>query len=248
MDIKLLVDCREKKVINELNKRDISHSVSQLPLADFIIREKDETIILFERKTLADLESSIIDGRYIEQGQRLSECPVHNHHIIYIVEGNLEEYRPKTRKIKRETLRNAMINCMVFKGFSIIQTNSVEETVNWLKGYLEKIQKEHKVGNKIYNFNEISTPKPTLTYIGKRKNSKITKETIDNILLQQIPYISEKSANAILEHFKDGTFYDIILDIRENDAKHLMEVKVNGRRISKRIIKEMTKLFSQSLE
>jgi ERCC4-type nuclease len=257
MTIELIVDCREKKVIDELHKHDIPHSISQLPLADFVIREKEETIVLFERKTLADLESSILDGRYKEQGQRLLECPVHNHQIIYIVEGDLERYRPKTRKMKRETLRNAMISCMVFKGFSLVQTNSVRDTVNWLKGYLNKIQKERKKGNQVYGYrggetNETTTTTSTSmtpsTHVGKRKNSKITKETIDKILLQQIPYLSEKSANAILEHFKNGTFYDIIHDVRENDAKRVMEVKVNGRRISKRIIKEMTKLFSHSLE
>ena len=41
--------------------------------------------LIFERKSLADLISSIKDGRYIEQSFRLSECSLDNHNIYYII-------------------------------------------------------------------------------------------------------------------------------------------------------------------
>ena len=261
MNISLTIDCREKKIISELKKQDVSFAISQLPLADFIIKsENDNVIAMFERKTLADLESSILDGRYKEQGQRLNECEVLNHNIIYIIEGDLDKYKPKTRRMKRETLRNAMISCMMFKGFSLVQTKSVQDTGVWITGFLNKMSREMKKGQQLHqehnkeqhqehHQNNITLSiKEKTPHVGKQKNANITREHIDEILLQQVPYVSEKSALAILEHFKGETFYDIIKDVRENDAERLKTVKVNGRRISKRIINEMIKLFSHSLE
>ncbi|CAE7785586.1 Mus81, partial [Symbiodinium microadriaticum] len=40
---------------------------------------------IVERKTVLDLASSIVDGRYEEQKQRLSSCGVQ--HVVYLVEG-----------------------------------------------------------------------------------------------------------------------------------------------------------------
>jgi len=114
----------------------------------------------------------------------------------------------------------------------------------------QQLHQEHnKEHHQEHHQNNITLSiKEKTPHVGKQKNANITREHIDEILLQQVPYVSEKSALAILEHFKGETFYDIIKDVRENDAERLKTVKVNGRRISKRIINEMIKLFSHSLE
>ena len=55
-----------------------------LLLGDVIItNDKDEEVLIIERKTLRDLAASIKDGRYLEQSFRLNNCNCHNHHIIY---------------------------------------------------------------------------------------------------------------------------------------------------------------------
>ena len=51
--------------------------------------------MIIERKTLNDLASSIKDGRYKEQGYRLSNCSLHNHNIFYLIEDNLSSYNSK---------------------------------------------------------------------------------------------------------------------------------------------------------
>ena len=48
-------------------------------------------IILIERKSLNDLESSIKDGRYSEQSIRLNSSEIHNHNIYYLIEGNIQQ-------------------------------------------------------------------------------------------------------------------------------------------------------------
>ena len=96
------IDYREKDLIQKittiLSERALGHITLQsenLPLGDIIICEDNgsEKIIL-ERKTLQDLAASIRDGRYKEQSFRLNECNLHNHNIMYLIEGNLQNYKP----------------------------------------------------------------------------------------------------------------------------------------------------------
>ena len=71
-----------------------------LPIGDVIIKsiikseleentaiETEELII--ERKSISDLLSSIKDGRYEEQSYRLNGSNIHNHNIIYLIEGGI---------------------------------------------------------------------------------------------------------------------------------------------------------------
>ena len=65
-----------------------SIEIQQLHLGDIIIcDEEDNELLMIERKTPADLAASIKDGRYNEQSFRLSNYKLHNHHIIYLMEG-----------------------------------------------------------------------------------------------------------------------------------------------------------------
>ena len=72
----------------------------RLPLGDIILHDprqgQQKDIVIFERKTLADLAASIRDGRYKEQSFRLIETAAasgfHKHNIVYIIEGDLARY------------------------------------------------------------------------------------------------------------------------------------------------------------
>ena len=92
--MKLYADSREPKGILELlNSRVSNIETGNLDIGDFIIKDdNDEIKMIFERKTIADLMSSIKDGRYKEQSYRLSQFPLNNHHIFYVIEGNLLDF------------------------------------------------------------------------------------------------------------------------------------------------------------
>eukprot|EP01041_Mallomonas_annulata_P006933 gene6933-14072_t len=86
-DVILLVDNREKDsalIQASMIEAGYQCEVSTLSLGDFlwVIRLHD---CIVERKTSADLASSIMDGRYSEQKQRLCACGINTK--IYIVEG-----------------------------------------------------------------------------------------------------------------------------------------------------------------
>ena len=108
--MKLKIDYREKKIIDLLNKNDemktkkYDFSVENLTLGDIVIcDDNDKEILLIERKSISDLASSIIDGRYNEQSYRLNNNALHNHNIMYLIEGNLQMHRPYSN-INKKTI------------------------------------------------------------------------------------------------------------------------------------------------
>ena len=82
------IDYREKKLIElikkneEFSKKEYTLLVENLDLGDIIFCDSDgKELILIERKSIEDLSSSIIDGRYAEQSFRLNNSNIHNHNI-----------------------------------------------------------------------------------------------------------------------------------------------------------------------
>ena len=91
------IDNREKELIklfeNSILPPEVSYSIETLNLGDIIIENEGNELVLFERKTLNDLASSIKDKRYIEQSMRLQHYkPFHNHNIIYLIEGCFKSF------------------------------------------------------------------------------------------------------------------------------------------------------------
>jgi ERCC4-type nuclease len=109
-----------------------------------LLDKNDREILLFERKSLADLLASIKDGRYEEQSYRLIHssglCP---HHIVYVIEGMISQLRgPKEKKI----VYSAMTSLGVFKGYSVLRTSSVQETAELLLALADKVGRDMAKG------------------------------------------------------------------------------------------------------
>tara|TARA_Y100001980_G_C14545194_1_gene324649 strand:+ start:1544 stop:2245 length:702 start_codon:yes stop_codon:yes gene_type:complete len=205
--MELICDCRESHINNILKKKQIPFKSESLPIGDFQI-VYDETIkTIIERKTLNDLVCSIIDGRYKEQSLRLSSIDnLHPHNIFYIIEGDLETYKPKTR-INCDSIRSAMFALAYYKGFIVVNTKSKEETADYIKYIFDKISKHPKDSP----YSENNCKEDYVNVVKKVKRDNINKENINILMLSQIPGISPKIANSILNKitFKDlvnGTF------------------------------------------
>jgi len=123
------VDYREKDLIallqlmtgDENNGEPIKIKIDNLKIGDvaFIKTDKDgnevdNELLLFERKSLNDLAASIKDGRYSEQSFRLDGYQhVHNHNIVYIIEGDISRYREnKFARINKITLISSMFSIL----------------------------------------------------------------------------------------------------------------------------------------
>ena len=123
MNIKLTVDYRENKIIEKLKNTEIDFEmcIENLPIGDFIISKNDIIKLIIERKTFSDLASSIIDGRFREQKNRLIES---DSNILYILEG-------QKNKTKMDGPCNGAIQNLLFKHkINVLHTRDLQDTID----------------------------------------------------------------------------------------------------------------------
>ena len=263
------IDCREKELINLINLiktdkyNDINIVIENLELGDIIITDNDETeIIIIERKTVNDLAASIKDGRYREQSFRLTHYDnVHNHNIIYLIEGNIQKYKPtgfSKNKIDNLTIYSSIISIIYQKGFSVYKTDNLEETATWLLQITNKLMKKDILSyyNNNHNNNNHSNNSNNLEIeycnnISKTKKLNITPDNIDIILLQQIPGISFITANAIIDKYK--SIKNLINNLTDENKNEFYNITVKNkktdksRKISKKVIDNLFIYLNKSV-
>ena len=212
------VDSRED-ALNDLLRMNLVGAMhhlrsESLPVGDVILSSADgETdYIVFERKSLQDLAASIRDGRYKEQSHRLQALPnVHNHNVVYIVEGDFSRYNERFSKIGKKALHSAMCSLNYYKGFSVVRTMSIMETHELIHYYADKLAASpapygyyHSV-NKTLKQPEQQTDETTsycsVLRVKQVKCENITPQNIGEIMLCNIPGVSCKTAAAIVKKY-----------------------------------------------
>jgi ERCC4-type nuclease len=206
---------------------------ARLPLGDIIIHDpaqgqQGRDIVLFERKSLNDLAASIQDGRYKEQSFRLTQTTdFHNHNIIYIIEGDIARYDSKHSRISKSALQSAMVSLLYYKGFSVIRTQNVGETAEFILHFADKVAKENAIttggtSNPAYSNNaqppllpcdDDAAERYSEVAAKKEKRDYITRENIGEIMLAQVPGVSPKIATGIMKKY-GGSVYEFLADLR----------------------------------
>jgi len=256
--MKLILDCREKKLIDicenliktEKTFKDVIMATKNLELGDIVI--EDETGIeklIIERKSFNDLVASIKDGRYTEQSYRLSGYKHHNHNIMYLIEGeNINKHTDS------QLIYSSTISVNYYKGFSVFRTLNTNETAHTILNWLLKIQKEEAKKTRPYYIIEKegeekgeSEEKSYSSVIKSKKNANITKDNFLEIMLCQIPSVSTVTAVAISTQFK--TLNNLINSIK-NDVNCLNNVtymtsKNQKRKLSKTCVKNIVEFLNQ---
>ena len=150
--MQLLIDLREPKSIikyitslNEVMKNKITLIQKNLDLGDYVFYDEvnNKPLLIIERKSLSDLEASIKDGRYKEQSYRLNESPIHNHNVIYLLEGAIINYKDANFK---NTLYSTLFSLNYYKGFSVINVLNQIETGDLLMAIASKLIRENRSG------------------------------------------------------------------------------------------------------
>jgi ERCC4-type nuclease len=219
------VDSREDALhgLFQINLTDTAHQLrsESLLVGDVIISSSDgETdYIIFERKSLQDLAASIRDGRYKEQSYRLQALPhVHNHNVVYIVEGDFARYNERFSKISKKSLYSAMCSLNYYKGFSVVRTMSIMETHELIHRYADKLAASpapcghyhHDVGGPAQREEGgvvvpvgACCPPPycSVLKVKQVKCENITPQNIGEIMLCNIPGVSCKTAAAIVKKY-----------------------------------------------
>jgi ERCC4-type nuclease len=244
----LLIDLREPKTlvqniisINESSKTKVTIIQKNLDIGDYVFYDEinEQPLLIIERKSLSDLESSIKDGRYKEQSFRLNEAPIHNHNIIYLLEGAIINYKEVNF---RSTLYSTLFSLNYYKGFSVINTLNQTETASMLMAFASKIVRENKPGFYNETAKSLATANTTIinsdeAYIETIKTSKkahINRENIFQLMLMQIPGISNVSALALANEFKN---MEHLLQSLKDETTNFENIKVaSGRKLNKNIL------------
>jgi ERCC4-type nuclease len=206
----LLIDYREQDFINKLsefciieneivkaikiNGEEISIKITNLPIADFIITEDihDNTTIklAIERKSINDLYSSIIDGRFREQKSRLLDSLGDSNKICYLIEGSSSKLIT-TKKVNM--IRGSIVNLIFKHRYSVITTQNKIDTFD----HILLLYKKYKNGE----FQITNQPSEnTVKLIRKCENLENSK-LLNQLCL--IPGISPPIANAIILWLQD---------------------------------------------
>jgi len=217
------IDTRENELyslietcINSDLKLNTIHIESvQLPIGDICIRPDHDSpeILLIERKSINDLASSIVDGRYKEQSYRLFHTNIPNHNIVYLIEGKITELNRRFSRIKPNALYSSMIVLQYFKGFSVFRTMSIQESANYIVRITDKIMRETKKGYYDGHVNPYDGVEYHQVVSTKKKNN-ITPENIGELMLSQIPSVSSSIAKEVMNRF--GTITNLITSLQES--------------------------------
>jgi|UniRef100_A0A6C0JNH5 ERCC4-type nuclease len=239
--LKLIIDSREKQLFNSIKERDLDNyndfieiESTNLELGDIKIILSDDFELIFERKTLTDLNQSINDGRYKEQKNRLLSN-YNSNLITYIIEGD-DILKSINRNDKR--ISSVYLHSLYRDNIKILFTKNIFETTNLILTLCTKI---------IDKPNDFTNTKKETDYtdIVKIKSKKISNITPDNcfiLQLCQIPNISSTIAKNIVSKYSNIKELLTSLDncdCYENKIKLLQEIDKVGKDKAKKIIDYM---------
>lgn len=144
--MELVVDDRERAVIVYFEKL-LKVKVERITVGDYAFVYKGKVIVIVERKSLADLASSIKDGRMDNNNKLLDAQKKHGCQILYIIEGsaypNLER---KIGRIPYKCLQGKLDSLLFRHNIKIIWTRDCEHTAKRLAGLTTTFTKMAKDG------------------------------------------------------------------------------------------------------
>ncbi|KAF7684173.1 Crossover junction endonuclease MUS81 [Astathelohania contejeani] len=236
----LLIDSREIKhqrdrtYFQRCLEKSMRTETRNLELGDFlwITRINNVEYVLdyiIERKCGSDFCSSISDGRFKEQKQRLRESGIKN--VIYIIEGLRKQH------MNSIGVNNAL-SCITqtkLEGFTVIETGSIEETVEVIKLINREIQTINRTIKGV-NFERFVD----------RSNKTMTLKQLFYRSLLSIKFITHAKAEKIADIYKsfyefyqawlDGTLISVLENV-EADGKLL------GRKCAELIVKTFFNVY-----
>ena len=195
------------------NKKIIKYEIKQLDIGDILIYVNDKLFIVIERKTINDLISSIMDGRYREQKLRLKALmDKHNRKlkIIYLIEGKL--IGKQKSSMPNSTIWSTMCKLIMRDNFIVFRSKSIKESVNFIKTMSNKAVESYKANEYITSLNNQNNIEGSVNNTEDSKNlfsqyaSSIRIKKKENLTpgicfsrqLAQIPGVSARIALCIM--------------------------------------------------
>jgi ERCC4-type nuclease len=224
-------DMRERHLIPLLE----NITTRNLPVGDIWIGLSGEDILpgglIIERKTVADLEASIKDGRYREQRLRLlTHCQETGARPLYIIEGHVD--RPFQLHFQGNTLRKFLHRLQIRYGVPVVQTERLEATANVCAVLLEQWINDRDVFKAEDGAKKDYATSVTVHKRGNKEDPRV----FASMVLQQCPGVSAAIAKALLDKTDRNNLEGIwILSERDIAAVQITEKRRVGPVLAKRL-------------
>lgn len=211
--IKILVDYREREgqIINLLKEKGITIELTNLDLGDYQVGN-----YLIERKTMADLIESIIDGRIfrqIKQMKMLSDVEA-----VVVIEGDIKNF---LRRAELASYVGTLLSIMLDYGIKVYVSSGPKETSELLYILYKRLTGEKKKTIRLRT----------------EKKPYVIKE-IQKYVLAGIPGVDSILADRLLKYFKT------LSNIAKASLDELMKVKGVGPELAKRIYETFNKEYT----
>jgi ERCC4-type nuclease len=217
----MIIDYRERELIELIE----SPQIKNLPIADIWVGAFDEGDnplpggVLIERKSVADLVASILDGRYREQRTRLLEYTQKtNTSPLYIIEGNLQN----AQRIDPDVLQQWLNRLMLRYRVSVINTKDIAHTAKLCK----ILEKQFLVDGKCF-LNEAVKYEETIHV--KKKDNNSDPKIFFNAAIQQCPGISSTISQKIYE------MYGGFKKLNEASVDDIANIVIGKRKLGKTV-------------
>jgi ERCC4-type nuclease len=229
------LDTRESELITLLH--DVT--VKALPVGDIWVGVKEDGAmaeggIVIERKSIRDLEASILDGRYREQrGRILAFCEENKTQPLYILEGSLSS---STGRLQKSALMKFIQRLVLHYQIPVIQTASIHETAELLQTMMEQWKEDPSRLKQ-------TTERIKMTdgiHVQKKANAADPKQ-FAIACLSQCPGVSVKMAEALITQF--GSLQAVIAA----PIKEVEQVKVGARKVGPIVSKRLHEILNYTI-
>ena len=227
----ITIDARETAMYNDIIDRDLDNYKDKIQIISENLLLGDVHITyanimhIFERKTLQDLQASILDGRYKEQKARLlSTTP--QKYITYIIEGD-NILSPNSHSKNKSMIQSAYLHTLFRDNIRIIYTKNIEETTTLILLISTKIlDKPEKFLYEEYTADKCYTD---FVKLKKKKIDNIDRKSCFIMQMSQIPMISNVIAKNIYAKYTSMGNLVKSLDIFETPELKVKELcKIDG--------------------
>lgn len=236
--VKIIIDTRENEKFYKILKRVCKNIIiikKQLDIGDIIIENNNDDNnnkkIVIERKTIADLESSIKDGRKKEQCFRLRKIVKYPR---YLVEGKINLQRRKMGHAILQSITNVQTRDCI----PVIRTPTMLASAHEIFRIAKCVQKN---GIDI-DTERVDSIEQVYKYKTKRKGGCTSDNDLYKVFLRVMPNIGPKLQTAIYEKYPS---FATLVDICKNNPDELYEIKYGKRKtkIPKKIVKSLIKFI-----